>query len=355
MFYLIFAFLLSFVLCLMLLKFNIFHDTSQGPQKIHTTPTPRTGGLAIFISLWIVGLTFFALKKQFAVDYILLLGSSTFVFMSGFAEDVTGKVPPSWRLTGSFISGIAFIYLMGATVNRLDLPLVDVIFGLQVFSIIFTSFAIAGVSHAFNVIDGFNGLSSGIALLAFSAYSYVSFVVGDDFLFNLSLISLFALIGFFILNYPFGYIFLGDGGAYLIGFLTAVIGVLLVYKHGEVSPWFPLVLVFYPVWEALFSIYRRKFLKKGSAFSPDALHFHQLLYKRIVRKFIGKEANDITKNSLTAPFLWIIQIICVGLGVIFWDNTLILLILSILFASFYSVVYHSIVKFKMGNLLRYES
>ncbi len=354
MIYFIFAFLLSFVLCFVLLKLNIFHDTSKGPQKIHTTPTPRTGGLAIFISLCVVGLMFLALEKQFAVEYILLLVSSIFVFLSGFAEDVTGKVPPNWRLVGSFISGFAFIYFMGATVNRLDLPLVDVIFGLQVFSIIFTSFAIAGVSHAFNVIDGFNGLSSGIALLAFSAYSYISFVVGDHFLFNVSLISLFALIGFFILNYPFGYIFLGDGGAYLIGFLTAAIGVLLVHENENVSPWFPLILVFYPVWEALFSIYRRKFLKKGHAFSPDALHFHQLLYKRLVCKFIGKGASNVKKNSLTAPFLWIIQIICVGLGVIFWDNTLILLMLSILFASFYAVVYYSIVKFKIGTLLRYE-
>ena len=92
-----------------------------------------------------------------------------------------------------------------------------------------------------------------------------------------------ALLGFLVFNYPSGRIFMGDGGAYLLGFWLGELSVLLVVRNPDVSPWFPIVLLAYPVVETLFSIYRRKFLQGRSAGRPDAMHLHQLIYRRLAR------------------------------------------------------------------------
>ena len=91
-----------------------------------------------------------------------------------------------------------------------------------------------------------------------------------------------ATAGFLVWNYPRGKIFAGDGGAYVWGMVIAVACVQLVQRHRVVSPWFPVLLLIYPVWETLFSIYR-KVARGQSPGMADALHFHQLIFRRIVR------------------------------------------------------------------------
>ncbi len=164
--------------------------------------------------------------------------------------------------------------------------------------------------------------------------------------------SLSATLGFFLWNYPFGYIFLGDGGAYFLGFISATMGVLLVNRHPDVSPWFPLLLLLYPVWETIFSIYRRKFLKKSPPHMPDAIHFHQLLYKRITKKLLGRELNNLERNYFTTPFLWIMGLLCFVPAVIFWKNTPALMVSSLSFIAFYTWLYSRIVKFKTPKILK---
>ena len=103
-------------------------------------------------------------------------------------------------------------------------------------------------------------------------------------------------------NYPRGRIFLGDGGAYLVGLVLAVLSVLLVHRNSGVSPWFPLVLLAYPIWETLFSMYRRK-ARGHSTGRADALHLHSLVYRRVVRwrGFAGKPSDYVTRNSIASP------------------------------------------------------
>src|SRR5258707_10042434 len=106
-----------------------------------------------------------------------------------------------------------------------------------------------------------------------------------------------AGLEFMAWNYPKGKIFLGDGGAYLLGFWLAELAVLLVARNPDVSPWFPLLLLVYPIFETLFSIYRRCFLHGRSSGDADALHFHQLIYKRLARIDVGsKDPAEITRR-----------------------------------------------------------
>ena len=112
---------------------------------------------------------------------------------------------------------------------------------------------------------------------------HVALQVGDRQLAAMLMCMVGATAGFLVWNYPRGLFVAGDGGAYLWGGVIAIASITLVQRHAEVSPWFPMLLLIYPVWETIFSIYRK--LARGvSPGVADALHFHQLIYRRIVRE-----------------------------------------------------------------------
>ena len=146
----------------------------------------------------------------------------------------------------------------------------------------FTTFALVGVSNAINIIDGFNGLASGVCLLILSGILYVAYDVKDVEIFYCALVLFFGILGFFVCNFPLGKIFLGDGGAYFLGFILGMLLVLLTQRHTKsVSAFFGLSIMIYPVWEVVFSIWRKRFKRKMSATEPDKVHLHMLIFKRI--------------------------------------------------------------------------
>jgi UDP-N-acetylmuramyl pentapeptide phosphotransferase/UDP-N-acetylglucosamine-1-phosphate transferase len=355
MIYLIYGFLITAFLTFLILKLNSYkigldHDT--GVQKFHSWKAVRIGGLPIYISLWLNGILVYKLNGDVVNYYFKFLIASTPVFLGGILEDFTKKVGPKERLIAAFASGVLVYFLIDTHLTRVDIPGLDYLLSeFVIFSIAFTAFALTGSSNAINIIDGFNGLASGVAIIIFSAYAYVSYLVGDVFLFNVCLIIIGALIGFFVLNFPYGKIFLGDGGAYLIGFLAGLIGVMLVERHKEVSAWFPLLLLMYPIYETLFSIYRRRFLGSYDAMRPDAIHLHTLIHTRIVRKTPMKE--NVILNSLTSPYLWFLELMCAIPAVLFYDNAIFLVIFSVLFAVFYTWLYFRLVKFKVPTVMFY--
>ncbi len=345
--YIVVAFLVSFLLCFIFIKLNLFLDVDKGVQKFHKKPVPRIGGLAIYLSLLAVFFIFFMNGKPFAKEFLILLLCAFPVFFFGLLEDITKKVSPKYRLFAGFVSGALAFFFANAKVTHIDVAYVDDLFKILPFSLVFTAFAIAGVSHAFNIIDGFNGLVAGVSILVFTAYAYVSFLHQDYFLLYLSLVIIASLLGFFVFNYPFGFIFLGDGGAYLLGFFASSIGAILVNRHPDVSPWFPLLLVIYPVWETIFSIYRKKFLRNLSPFLPDKLHFHMLIYKRITKFMLGSNIDPLKRNAYTSPFLWTFEFMCFVPAVLFWNNTYLLMFFVFAFITFYTWLYFRIIRFKL--------
>lgn len=352
--YLILVFGVSLVLNVLLIRLAslpFLCDTCEGVQKFHERPVPRVGGFSLYLSALVVAIVFIFVRKPFAREFLLVFLCALPLFLSGLLEDVTKKVGPFWRLLAGFVSaGMAF-FLIPAPILRVGIPGVDLLFKEPMISLLFTSFAVAGVSNSFNIIDGFNGLASGVAMLVFGAYAYVAFLMHDQFLLYLALIMLFATLGFFIWNYPFGFIFLGDCGAYLLGYVSAILGVLLTARHPQVSPWFPLLLMIYPVWETLFSIYRKKFLRGMSPSLPDGVHFHMLIYKRLVRLSLGSEVDPLKRNGFTSPYLWIMELLCVTPAVLFWRNTYLLMAFVFAFIVFYTWLYFRMVRFKIPQFL----
>ena len=156
---------------------------------------------------------------------------------------------------------ILFIVL-GAmiAITSLDTVIKDIGFKLPVWLIgPLTIIAFIGVTNSINIIDGFHGLASGVSLISLISFIILSAIYHDILILNLSLIMFFAILGFFVWNWPKGKIFLGDGGAYFIGFMFVIISILFVNRNPQISPWFPVCVLSYPIFEVLFSIYRRIF------------------------------------------------------------------------------------------------
>jgi UDP-N-acetylmuramyl pentapeptide phosphotransferase/UDP-N-acetylglucosamine-1-phosphate transferase len=281
-------------------------------------------------------------------NMVLLLLAAAPVFFGGVTEDLTKKVSVGQRLLLSMLSGALGAWLFGAILHRSGVPFFDYALRWQPFAVAFTIFAVSGVTNAINMIDGFNGLVSGYAILVLAVFSWVSWLLGDTFLVDAALAMMGSVVGFHYWNYPHGKIFLGDGGAYFLGFWLAEMSVLMLARHPMVSPWFTLLLLAYPVSETMFTMYRRRLLRRDSLCGPDGLHLHTLIFRRLNRiKWASRGPDHKTScNSMTAPYFWVIKSCVVVLAILFWDNSTILMLCTLLFVGGYVWVYRKIVTFR---------
>jgi UDP-GlcNAc:undecaprenyl-phosphate GlcNAc-1-phosphate transferase len=334
------------------------HHPASGPQQFHIGSTPRIGGIAIILGM-LLGLILLCYK--FSIPWqtgMMWIAAAAPVFLAGLVEDLTNKVGARWRLLAAFISAAIGVWAMNGQFVRLAIPGLDQLLMVSpAFSIALTIFAVGGVCHSMNIIDGYNGLVGGVSSIILVALGYLSWKVGDVELYIVCIAAVAAVLGFLFWNYPRGLIFAGDSGAYLLGFIIAEVSVLLVSRHPQVSPWFPLMLVIYPVWETIFSIYRRKIIKGQSSALPDALHLHQILFSRVVRWMVGKQGAKhlLKRNSLTTPYLWGMGILTVCPALAFWQNTPVLQFCCLCFAFMYVWLYSRIVRFKSPRWMMLRS
>ena len=150
-----------------------------------------------------------------------------------------------------------------------------------------------------------------------------------------------------------GLVFLGDGGAYFLGFMLAELSILLINRNLSVSPSFPLLLCAYPVMETVLSMYRRRIVRGRPMGMPDGVHLHSLVYRRLMRWAIGsQDARVLTRrNSMTAPYLWVLCSAAAIPAVIWWDDTAMLALLLVAFLIAYVSMYWMIVRFKTPRWL----
>jgi UDP-N-acetylmuramyl pentapeptide phosphotransferase/UDP-N-acetylglucosamine-1-phosphate transferase len=324
-----------------------------GPQKFHATPVPRIGGLAIMLGIT-ASVAVMTLRDMASASLAwLLLAGSLPTFLAGLAEDVTKRVSPRRRLVFTALAAALVVWLIGAPIARTDLPLLDTIVAYPLGALLVTVFVVTGVANSFNIIDGFNGLASMCATLILLSLAYVAFQVDDRLIAALALAGAGAVLGFFIWNFPAGLIFLGDGGAYLLGFYAAELAILLAHRNAGVSPLFALLVCIYPVFETVFSIYRRWFLKETPPGMPDGIHLHSLIYRRLMRWAAGdRSARALTRrNSMTSPYLWMLCMASLVPALLWWDNTPALGACIVLFGFVYSSLYWRIVRFRSPRWL----
>jgi len=324
-------------------KYQVGIDPFLKTQGVHFGRTARLGGIGIFVSfvLACVAVSLFE-HPAYRVELVVFCLVTTPVFLIGLAEDFTLRVSAALRLLITAGSAAVGMVALGAIVHRINVPFVDQwLASATLVCAGFTLVAVAGVPHALNIIDGCNGLAASTGLCGLLAIGAVAAGFHDGLLLTLALAAASAVTGFLVWNFPYGRIFLGDGGSYWLGFTLAELSVMLVSRHPQVSSWFPMLLAVYPVWETLFSCVRR--LRTGGIAAvarPDVRHLHHLVYRRLMLpRFGGGLRQRLFANSATTlPFLlW--SVTAATLGGLLADRSAALFAGCAVFALVYLLVY----------------
>lgn len=316
------------------------HDKDEGVQKFHTQTTSRLGGMGLIVGLFMSVAAAVKTMPEVASLGGWLLIASIPVFAGGLIEDLTHRVSPGMRLMLAMASSVFVLFVLEVGVNRTDIFWIDYLLQIQPVFFGLTLLVVSGFINATNIIDGFHGLASGTMALVLLGLAALSHQAADWTMVNLCLMTFAVVLGFFCWNWPMGKIFLGDAGAYILGFWVIELGLLIVSRCSTVSPMAPLLVGLYPIIETLFSMYRRKFVRSHPIGHPDSLHLHTLLFRRAVNK-----------NHQVAPYLWTLTIINAYLAYNFSHNTAILLGLMFLFAVAYVTLYTKLVRFETPSLL----
>ena len=352
--FLLLSFVVSLIATLLVVRSSDRHahlsadHELDGPQKFHAHPVPRIGGVGVMIAMLSGALLAQLMNSPLSASIWLFLACALPAFGAGLAEDLTKKVSPAKRLWATAASAALGAWCLDAVIRRTDIPGVDLLVSMPIGAIALTLLVVSGVANAVNIIDGFNGLAAMCALIMLLALAYVGLQLNDRLVVTLALIAAGATLGFFVWNFPAGLIFLGDGGAYLLGFVIAELGVLTIARHPTVSPLFPLLLCAYPIFETVFTMYRRK-LKGNSSSHPDGIHLHTLIHRRLVRPLLGERAESSlrARNSMTSPYLWLLCSLSVIPAMLWFSHTAVLACFIVLFMVSYTALYWSIVRFKV--------
>ncbi|MCZ8016514.1 MAG: glycosyltransferase [Limnobacter sp.] len=327
----------SFLVALLIVLTKNWHgrltlDAPQGIQKFHTTPTPRIGGLALavgFVAAW----AFLPIgsSSQYLLGLLLLGAIPAFGF--GLAEDLTKRIGVNTRLIATISSGLIAALLTGYWVQFVNVPGLDLLLALAPVGILFTAFAVGGLANGVNIVDGFHGLAGGVVVLMLATLATIAWRVDDLVIIQLALLGVSVTLGFLFINYPRGHLFLGDAGAYFLGYYVAMLGVMLAMRNPvEVSPWAILLVCGYPVIETLFSVYRRATRKRRhNPGAPDASHLHSLVYRRVVNRTLLPYAPAWQRNAATSPLMWIYAAVPM-LGAVFWPESLAMVMAWLLFS-----------------------
>ena len=279
----------------------ITFDTLKGPQKLHDTPTPRIGGVAVFAALWSASVA----APPPIRDLLITLGASgTAVFLLGLAEDLTKRISPAWRLSAALFSGLLFCIMSGYSVTRMEVAFIDRYLELHVVSFALTAFMMTALCNGMNMIDGLNGLASGAGVIMSAAVAVVAWMAGDGVLMWLAITVSAVIAGFLTINFPYGHVFLGDGGAYFTGFMLGALTVMLPMRNPEISPWVSVVILAYPALEVIHATLRKLFRDGHRPFEPDAVHLHMLLHRSFGRWIARATRNARLANPATGALLW---------------------------------------------------
>ena len=244
-------------------------------QKIHEGEVPRVGGLLFLLSFLI---TFLFIKIDYLLLILPLLFGSLIIFFFSFYEDLKQSLSPYFRLIILFIGSFVFVFF--SKLPDINVSLLLHIKDYEIIKFLLFVLSLMLLMNGFNFIDGLNGLSSFNFLSINSSVLYVGYFYNDIFIVNLSALIIVFAVSVFLLNFPFGKIFLGDSGSYIYALFSGALVIYLFQRHSQLPTLLAMVILSYPITEMLFSIFRKIFLKH-SPLKPDVNHLHHLIFKKL--------------------------------------------------------------------------
>jgi len=260
-----------------------FIDCPQRARKVHQQATPRLGGAAILVSFIIICVVAGLFVPQFRQMIwgenpfvgVVLLGSFG-IFVIGFLDDLA-RLSPKIKLFGEF--AIAALVVWGAELSFIEIQFLGfgTIFFPEWIGFALSCLWIVGLANAINLIDGLDGLASGITLAGLIAVSVVGYLAGISSVTWMSTLLIGCLLGFLVYNSRPASIFLGDCGSLTLGYLAGCLTLLASFREsGVLDGIFPVLAFALPILDCVFAIFRRT-MRGRSPFSPDMEHFHHRL------------------------------------------------------------------------------
>ena len=326
-----------FVLALMLIfghKLSRRGETDlKAVQSSHQHATVRFGGVAI-----ICGLSSILFTNSPSSTVVAILFSGLPIFIGGLVEDITGRVRPRNRLLAAFASAGLAVLLTGVHLESGDFWVLDKLFIFPIIAIPITLLITSGIANSFNIIDGINGFSVSIALIIACVLGYTCQIYEEPILSNFCYMIAVACIPFLLVNFPFGFIFLGDAGAYTLGHLLSWIAITLIHRHPEISAWAMLLIFFWPATETLLSIYRRLMSRTPSG-APDSFHFHQLFMQLLQLKFNVDNQSNNWANPVSTLVLVPLAVVPMVISLFITRDNLVAIMLYLILVTGYFLLY----------------
>jgi len=283
------SFIVSFLFVVSITPFLInfgkkygFVDTVNR-RKIHRGAIPRIGGIGIALgTLFPLFLLFFYNNSVSQVlfgsseNISVIIGGGLSIALLGLVDDIKG-VKAKWKLAFQLALAVA-AWMSGFAITAVSMPWGVVQLGW--FGFFFTVLWIVGIINAFNLIDGMDGLSSGISFFACITIMTLSIANGYMFVALVSAALAGAVVGFLIFNFNPAKIFMGDAGSMFIGYILAVLSLKNQSKgHTIVSLLIPVIAMGLPILDTTLAFVRR-FLRNQSIFVADRQHIHHILLSK---------------------------------------------------------------------------
>lgn len=277
----LFLFGLSFAVSLLVtpyiarLAFKIGAVDRPNKRKIHDTIMPRLGGLAVYLGFTASALLL--LPSQARLGGILLGG--TVILLLGIIDDIF-DIPPKLKLLGQIVAAGIVVY-SGTIVHFINNPFDGYLyFDTPWISVPVTIFWIVAVTNAVNLIDGLDGMASGVSVIALFTFAIISYQVGQSAVSLLAIILAGAVLGFLRYNFFPAKIFLGDSGSMFLGFMISVLSVQGLLKGVTLVAFVvPIVVLGVPIFDTVFAIFRR-YREHKPIFEADKKHIHHRLLNR---------------------------------------------------------------------------
>ena len=285
-----FAYLILIVLVSLILKkkglfLNYSGDNHQSFSNVGNIPL--SGGIFLI----------FPIIYLYSNDLILVTFLST-IFLLGFFSDRKILVSPKKRFLFQVISILLFVIIADLKILTSRIELFDIMLSNQVFAYLFSTFCLLILINGSNFIDGLNGLLISYSLIVIYTLGNLE-LISNQIISNQNFYLILWLMLLVLFLNIFNILMIGDGGAYLLGFLLGFIIITSHENNPNISPYFYISIIWYPCFENLFSILR-KLNKKFSPLNPDNKHLHQLVFFFVKEKI---NLSTILSNNLSSAIL----------------------------------------------------
>ncbi|MCL2216794.1 MAG: undecaprenyl/decaprenyl-phosphate alpha-N-acetylglucosaminyl 1-phosphate transferase [Defluviitaleaceae bacterium] len=285
------AFIIVFVLVLVLMPLTtkLAHklDFTDKPteRKKHTTPIPLSGGVVMFVAV-AVGFLIFVLAANIFIegispDMVAVIGGAGLIVAIGAADDYfksKSKEFPIWPRLLVHVGAASIAFAAGVRFTGFMNPFTDqYVYLAMSLQYILTVLWFVGLMTAFNFMDGLDGLSGLLALVSGSTFFIVALHMGQPESAILAVILVAAVAGFLRFNLPPAKVYMGDSGAYLLGFLLAAISLHGAFKQATViSLAIPMLAMGVPIFDSVLVVVRRILARKPAhvADSTNITHLH---------------------------------------------------------------------------------